>query len=401
MASGANITFIDDSDSIVQYEAGWNWEPNVSEVDGTRHRAVIGGLWATLSFAGSGVQVFGTVGASSSYGRPTTEYLIDNKSLATYTAPITNTMRYNVSFFDIQGLPYGTHMLNITNLNGTAPNTFWLDFFFVNKTVTASDSTASVSSSTSSGPATGPTAGVAGNTSASGGHKNIGAIVGGVVGGIAFLALLALVLYCVRKQRRRNTVQPYAGPPPDNLDGDGHLSPAKSPSPSFAPGTALPSLAPSSVAPASSVTPSMPSPLLSPNRYTSTAPSSPQPATPSDIVSLSPQIASASVGVAGAEPLPVPHTEVSRAPWYAPAAEVDRAEVLLHAFSVLHDPDDSDDDRGDRAQYGAASVKGSGASARTATTRMTQTTIASPLRDEDSGLRMYSEPALPPAYTPD
>ena len=45
-------TLVDDTNPIVQYEAGWIWDQNVNEVDGTRHGAGIAGITASLSFAG-------------------------------------------------------------------------------------------------------------------------------------------------------------------------------------------------------------------------------------------------------------------------------------------------------------------------------------------------------------
>lgn len=70
-------------------------------------------------------------------------------------------------------------------------------------------------------------------------------------------------------------------------------------------------------------------------------------------------------------PTPLVHHGISRAPWYVPAAAQSRAQSLLRAFSMRNRPQD------------------------------TRAPIRTPARDVDSGMRLYNEPSLPPAYTPD
>lgn len=50
--SSSSSELIDDADPRVQYQAGWTFEQNVVEVDGTRHGAKTAGLKAWLSFTG-------------------------------------------------------------------------------------------------------------------------------------------------------------------------------------------------------------------------------------------------------------------------------------------------------------------------------------------------------------
>ncbi|KAI0650964.1 hypothetical protein C8Q79DRAFT_924094 [Trametes meyenii] len=129
-----STVLVDDSNPIVQYQSGWDWQPGVSvEVDGTRHQAKIAGITASLAFTGSGIQVVGTLGPSDSYGQPKTTYTIDNKLVGSYDAPFTpsGTTLYNVTFFSIGNLQHGDHEIVITNTDGTSPNAFFLDYFLV------------------------------------------------------------------------------------------------------------------------------------------------------------------------------------------------------------------------------------------------------------------------------
>ena len=64
--------------------------------------------------------------------------------------------------------------------------------------------------------------------------------------------------------------------------------------------------------------------------------------------------------------VPDAHAEVSRVPWYVPAGLQARAQALLHSISAR-------EGREERSH--------------------------SPVRDVDSGMRMYNQDILPPAYT--
>ena len=167
---------------------------------------------------------------------------------------------------------------------------------------------------------------------------------------------------------------------------------------------ALPSLAaPSVVASASTAYSSSPPPstpdALSPNRPPplavgdpSTSGASPHPSP--DLSSGSEVPASNTPDTPGFALLPaaVPHTEVSRAPWYAPPALHARAHSLLHAFSVRNGGEEAEDEK----RAAAAGTSGAAQERASASPRA----AAAPAREADSGLRMYAEPALPPAYTP-
>ena len=159
-------SLIDDHDPAVQYSPDWiSEESQPFEVNGTCHGAAVAGLTATLSFmgelkymlfpylenkwssaVGTGVQVVGILGPSVTNGQPTTEYAVDGQFVATYEAPFTDEAVYNVTFFSKRDLTLGEHTLLITNLNGTSPTLFWLDYFLVDQASSSSSPPSTISS---------------------------------------------------------------------------------------------------------------------------------------------------------------------------------------------------------------------------------------------------------------
>ena len=103
--------------------------------------------------------VLGPVGSWDVHGVPSTSYAIDGKVLSNYTAPTveSGTFESDVLYFTSPTLDQGKHTLTITNLNGTAPNVFWLDYILYAPTPLdepatsiASDNAAPTSKSSSS-----------------------------------------------------------------------------------------------------------------------------------------------------------------------------------------------------------------------------------------------------------
>ncbi|TFK82973.1 hypothetical protein K466DRAFT_590100 [Polyporus arcularius HHB13444] len=126
---------VDDTTHAVQYAPGWIWDQLVDEVDGTRHGAAKEGLTVSLGFSGTGIAVVGTLGSSDTNGQPRTSYAIDGSVVSTYNAPNTPSgqTHYNVTFFSTRNLSPGDHEIVITNLDGTNPNHYWLDYFLIYK----------------------------------------------------------------------------------------------------------------------------------------------------------------------------------------------------------------------------------------------------------------------------
>ncbi|KAI0832929.1 hypothetical protein BC628DRAFT_1415155 [Trametes gibbosa] len=98
------------------------------------------GTIVSLTFTGTGVSVVGTLGESVTYGQPKTVYSIDNEVLGSYNAPFVPVggTQYNVTFFTISNLSPEDHTVLVNNTDGTAPNQFLLDYFLVTPTPIAS-----------------------------------------------------------------------------------------------------------------------------------------------------------------------------------------------------------------------------------------------------------------------
>ncbi|EIW61136.1 uncharacterized protein TRAVEDRAFT_17945 [Trametes versicolor FP-101664 SS1] len=233
---GPSVT-VDDSDSRIHYSSGWGLVNYSAAFDDTLHYATGGGMTATFTFTGVQVGVTGCGGSTNDYGWPSESYVVDgityNTDDQSNLTETPDTFFCDADFFTSPLLLPGLHTLVVTNLNGTAPNTLWLDsFWFVPEAVlttstqsaisgAATSSTASSGStsddsvpdlslllppsftraSTAEASASASAIGSGGNAAASP-PQNTAAIVGGAVGGaVGFLLLAALGGYCFRKRR--------------------------------------------------------------------------------------------------------------------------------------------------------------------------------------------------------
>ncbi|KAI0328210.1 hypothetical protein GY45DRAFT_1338294 [Cubamyces sp. BRFM 1775] len=144
----SNWYYFDDTDPRIVYSGG-NWTASVnngpSSVPGvynkTLHGASKQGLTATLSFTGTAIAVVGASGLTGKYGRPAVNFAIDGVQQQTslVSPGVTyNFLAPNVTFFSLS-VPMGWHILSITNLNGTAPNTFWLDYILLQTSADPND----------------------------------------------------------------------------------------------------------------------------------------------------------------------------------------------------------------------------------------------------------------------
>ncbi|KAI0758005.1 hypothetical protein C8Q74DRAFT_1360230 [Fomes fomentarius] len=430
-------TLVDDTNYVVQYAPGWIWDQFVlGEVDNTRHGAAITGLTASLGFTGIGIDVVGTLEPTETYGRPTTSYSIDGKIVGNYTAPFTPSggSILNVTFFSKRDLSSGNHQIVVTNVNGTNPNTFWLDYFLVYgpgasdvstsgpspTTVTSGDprNTASVdgTTGTSSAPVNTNVPPGSVSTTSTSSSINTGAIVGGVIGGLAMLVLCGILVLLWRRRNPKvhQAIEPFAHTPVrSSLSPKGSSSNPSTASPhpgqrtlsevTYASSVIVSSLPASVISPAtnhtapsdvasthrtdlatvgiavasSPTTDSVPSPpvlaLAQSKSFDSSRGSGPSTPRSGLVFPSDSQVVSSPTESSSIPPTPTPlvHDEISRAPWYVPAAAQSRAQSLLRAFSMRNRSQDS------RAQ------------------------IRTPARDVDSGMRLYNEASLPPAYTPD
>ncbi|RPD67557.1 hypothetical protein L226DRAFT_566248 [Lentinus tigrinus ALCF2SS1-7] len=207
---------IDDNDPSVQYTPLWD----LAEGPGygrsynlTLHSVRDAGQSVAVAFRGTGIQVVIMREPTSVAGYPVTVYYIDGTYIASIDTPFVPDGRSqsNVTVFTKRDLTQGAHVLNITNMNGTRPSTFWLDYFLVDASSAALNPSSSSTSSSTGMPA-------ATSTSESGTapSERIAAIAGGVAG--ALVVIIAAVLGCLWRRRRRRVrkermlrtnVQPY------------------------------------------------------------------------------------------------------------------------------------------------------------------------------------------------
>ncbi|KAJ8522160.1 hypothetical protein ONZ45_g1247 [Pleurotus djamor] len=158
------------------------------------------------------ISVFGTVDGLGPNGPPNSSYVLDGTNPVRFSGPRTGGILYQQLFYQSPTLPNLEHTLQVTVLD--EGSRYFLDFLAVRSppqpTITSS-STSTTPSATESSPARSDSAG-----SSSGSSTNVGAIVGGVVGGVAFLLLLAGLLWWFRRKRSTSTDprgdMDYAGP---------------------------------------------------------------------------------------------------------------------------------------------------------------------------------------------
>ncbi|KAJ3556880.1 hypothetical protein NM688_g1782 [Phlebia brevispora] len=144
----ATALVVDDRDLSIHYSSGWQ---QVTDPSGSGDYLLTGsgagsaGMTASFSFNGTGVEVYGPLG--SGYGQPSALFTVDNSNNATFTAPSPQPGSYTSGnlFYRSPPLPDGVHELVITNLNGTSPNVFWLDYILYTPSTLTSQSIGSIS----------------------------------------------------------------------------------------------------------------------------------------------------------------------------------------------------------------------------------------------------------------
>ncbi|PIL25535.1 hypothetical protein GSI_12398 [Ganoderma sinense ZZ0214-1] len=368
-------TLIDDSNPAVQYSHNWTWVPNlVPEVDHTRHGVSEAGQTASLAFTGTGIQVFGTLEPSDVAGQPTTQYTIDGTVVANYTAPFTasGASVLNVTFFSKLDLSAdGDHELVITNMNGTSPNMFWLDFFLV-YTSTSQNPTGSASGVPAVTATPSSTSGTGSKTIS---VKTAGGIIGGIAGGLV-LVIILLVVYIVRLKRRHKRaarlVQPYNPPSPDGTAVA--VSPRrKAGSPPILPSPTVSESAGPSSAAMSAIGPVVPISASRVNVASSTGALSETGASVNTVYPS--ENASESMTDSGGGLLVRPPHREGPVPARSPEEVLSLAQSLLHAVAQGQGPRRQDEGQRDLGPP------------------------APPVVATDSGLRLYNEGMLPPSYS--
>ncbi|EKM59919.1 uncharacterized protein PHACADRAFT_206139 [Phanerochaete carnosa HHB-10118-sp] len=216
---------VDDRDPNISYSQGWLQVTTSAEYNDTKTGADEAGMTAIYVFNGTGIEVYGSLGSYDVYGVPVSSYEIDGfpDTLVEYTAPLITpgTFAAHVLFYRSPPLQPAEHTLVITNINGTAPSVYWLDYILYTPSGgvnLAASSSSQISTSQSSTSASSPSASLllastSTSTSLAGAQtsspsvastSHTGAVVGGVVGGVVFLAALILSLFwfCYRKRNQ-------------------------------------------------------------------------------------------------------------------------------------------------------------------------------------------------------
>ncbi|EJF62126.1 hypothetical protein DICSQDRAFT_146415 [Dichomitus squalens LYAD-421 SS1] len=405
-----------DTEPAVQYPTKWDhmetagpdWPGHV------RQGAGVAGMNAIFSFTGTGIQVVGTLERSDKYGQPTTSYAIDGETVGTYTAPFTPDLHtgWNTTFFSKRDLSPETHEVVVTNTNGTSPNVFWLDYFLVdvdqaspNNPPTSAPPPTSVPTTLSQGSltmaATDATTTNGSTSTAAGagrtrGHPDYLATVVGAVGGVILLTLLVALfsLWRRRKQRSQDDIDPFPlsnGRQTSYSDTQASQStPTRAADISAkAPTSTTALLFPTTVA----RTPGFSSNHSSSNDVSAVATDSLPAALvwPSNHSTMSPRCRSAVDGDLQDSIYTTPSTQP---PTFHSKSDIDigYSHVLLspQPVSAARAPWSALPQSGPRAQslLGALSLR-------------IESGTRLPERDMDSGLRLYNDVALPPAYTPD
>ncbi|PSR92234.1 hypothetical protein PHLCEN_2v4764 [Hermanssonia centrifuga] len=152
---------VDDRDPTIQYSAGWQQVTGApapadrSEYLFTKTGAAAAGLTARFTFNGTGVEVYGSQGSFDVYGQPVTSYTVDGSSYATYQTPVIPSPEFTVHtlFYRSPPLPAGEHELLVTNMNGTQPNLYWLDYILYTPSIAAPQPPSGPLTSSPSSPA--------------------------------------------------------------------------------------------------------------------------------------------------------------------------------------------------------------------------------------------------------
>ncbi|KAK0244216.1 hypothetical protein EDD85DRAFT_945532 [Armillaria nabsnona] len=197
---------VDDYDPDLAFSGNWSrvaiypteFDYSSGTYQSTAHWSNTAGDTFSYQFHGSSVAVFGIISnTTDADGSIVLSYSVDSEK-ATTTVSLTNDTTRSVPMAQLFSVdvPDGLHTLVVNVTFVLNLRQIGIDFVTYNASFESIDSIPS-SPSASATPV---------SATSSSKTMNVGAIVGGVVGGIAFVALLALFLYILKKrahQRRR------------------------------------------------------------------------------------------------------------------------------------------------------------------------------------------------------
>jgi len=180
-------SILDDRDPDIIYSAGWTQGGSATEYNSTTMYTDQAGANMTITFQGTGIGVYGTIGSSNSNRvPPQTTYQLDAGSDVTYIPELTTSAQHYQRFYQSAQVSNGNHTLLVTNIIGGC-DPYFVDYLVIQ---TGSNSTSSTTSSMPTG-STGQS-----NT----GHRTA-VIAGSVFGVIGGILLFALAYYFLIRRR--------------------------------------------------------------------------------------------------------------------------------------------------------------------------------------------------------
>ncbi|KAJ6479667.1 hypothetical protein C8R45DRAFT_355244 [Mycena sanguinolenta] len=174
-STAGKALLVDDSDGSITYSAGWQARNDSdTSLERTEHVSEAVGSWASLSFQGTGISLFG-----SSIGQGSTASVVIDES-----QPVVISQSQRNQLFNSSSLPSGSHTMNITVIG---VNALGIDYFLIQPDPES--------------PVPVPVA----ETTQVSKKPPIAAIAGGVVGGLVILMLILVLVFMLQRRRRRRT----------------------------------------------------------------------------------------------------------------------------------------------------------------------------------------------------
>ncbi|KAJ7061334.1 hypothetical protein C8F01DRAFT_1369512 [Mycena amicta] len=269
----ADVFFVDDRDSRITYSPPWTFFGSDEDFMHTSQASPGKGATLTLPFQGRGISFYGGINnGSAALGQVLNASMTIDGGPPTFFVPPTQTaaVTTNDLYFNSGVLANGNHTLVVTAEN---EHTVWADYFLIVPPP--------ATSSSGSGSATN-TANASSQIGKSKSKSAVGPGVGGAIGGVILVGLLvAVVVLCLRRRRRKQAgdypldlqpgsppsmqVTPFSDYPPVGPSGGWSTQPSSSvrSQPHFDPATLHQSHSQSNLSSTSyPTTPSVPSPPM-------------------------------------------------------------------------------------------------------------------------------------------
>jgi len=193
--------FMDDSNSSISYTAGlghsWNTDPDNGSFNNTltyiSDCKTSDACQMRVPFEGSGITLYVAHGGDNVNASITLDGNSSSTTVTTILESGNPVETYNVSLYNVQSLPYGSHVITVLllDLTGGIGSSCWFDYAMVNDTP-SSPPALSPSPSATSSPSSVPQRP----------HKSFGAIIGGIAGGVSVIAVIIAATFGCRRRRK-------------------------------------------------------------------------------------------------------------------------------------------------------------------------------------------------------